>query len=154
MGRGEERRKTGKGIIIAIVKKLGMKLTGKWKYRENYGYGVAEGEVVLEQEGNKLSGRIIFTDKTEGDGTSMIQEFLRGEIDGLKIRLEAQEFDVIYSEYKVEYKLDNWFGILVDGTTIKGISVDEQGIEGYFVFEKCKENCIGTKGIPDVVHGE
>ena len=91
-----------------------MKLTGKWKYRENYGYGVAEGEVVLQQEKNKLSGRIIFTDKTEGDGTSMIQEFLSGEIEGLKVRIQAREFDVIYSEHKIEYKLDNWFGILVE----------------------------------------
>ena len=88
---------------------------------------------------NKLSGRIIFTDKTEGDGTSMIQEFLSGEIEGLKVRIQAREFDVIYSEHKIEYKLDNWFGILVDKVTIKGISVDEQGIEGYFVFEKCEE---------------
>ncbi|WP_419545308.1 hypothetical protein [Odoribacter laneus] len=116
-----------------------IELTGKWKYRENYGYGVAEGEVVLQQEKNKLSGRIIFTDKTEGDGTSMIQEFLSGEIEGLKVRIQAREFDVIYSEHKIEYKLDNWFGILVDKVTIKGISVDEQGIEGYFVFEKCEE---------------
>ena len=69
----------------------------------------------------------------------MIQEFLSGEIEGLKVRIQAREFDVIYSEHKIEYKLDNWFGILVDKVTIKGIRVDEQGIEGYFVFEKCEE---------------
>ena len=52
-----------------------MDLTGKWKYKEDYGYGVAEGELFLKQEGNDLSGRIIFTDKLEGEEGYMVQEF-------------------------------------------------------------------------------
>lgn len=113
-----------------------MELNGKWRYREDYGYGVTEGELVLTQEGDRLSGRIIFTDKVENEEGYMIQEFLTGEIQGLKVRLEAQEFDIIHAEHEITYELDSWFGILVDERTIKGISQDEQGVEGTFVFEK------------------
>lgn len=113
-----------------------MELTGKWKYIENYGYGVAEGELYLKQEGDKLSGRIVFTDKLEGEEPYMIQEFLTGGIEERKIRLEATEFDIIHSDFQITYELDCWFGLLVDDVTIKGVSMDDQGVEGYFEFEK------------------
>ena len=90
-----------------------MDLTGKWRYIENYGYGVAEGELYLKQKGQTLAGRIVFTDK-----------------------VEAVEFDIIHSEFPITYQLDHWFGLLVDDNTIKGVSKDGQGVEGYFEFEK------------------
>lgn len=113
-----------------------MDLTGKWKYMENYVYGLAEGELYLKQEGKKLSGKIVFSDKMEGEESYMIQEFLTGEINERKVRLEATEYDIIHSEYKIDYELDRWFGLLVGDTTIKGISSDEQGVQGFFEFEK------------------
>lgn len=113
-----------------------MDLTGKWRYIENYGYGVAEGELYLKQEGTQLSGRIVFTDKLEGESSYMIQEFLTGELKGRKVKLEAQEFDIIHSDFAITYELDSWFGLLVDDETIKGVSVDDQGVEGYFEFVK------------------
>ncbi|MDR1756389.1 MAG: hypothetical protein LBR65_05425 [Culturomica sp.] len=113
-----------------------MDLNGKWRYREQYGYGMAEGELTLEQEDGKLFGRVIFTDKTEDGKVSMIQEFLEGEVEGRKVWLEAREFDVIHSDFKMEYELDSWFGVLVEPSVIKGVSIDGQGVEGYFLFEK------------------
>lgn len=111
-----------------------MNLTGKWKYFENYGYGVAEGELYLKQEGKQLSGRIVFTDRLKGEAPYMIQEFLKGCLEERKVRLEAREFDIIHADFSVSYELDSWFGLLVDDKTIKGVSVDDQGIEGYFEF--------------------
>lgn len=113
-----------------------MDLTGKWKYSEHYGYGVAEGELYLKQEGRQLSGRIVFSDKLEGEEAYMIQEFLKGEINERKVRLEATEYDIIHSEYQISYELDSWFGLLVEESVIKGVSSDDQGVEGYFVFER------------------
>lgn len=113
-----------------------MNLTGKWRYFENYGYGVAEGELYLKQEGKQLSGRIVFSDRLKGEVAYMIQEFLKGEIDGRKVKLEAEEFDIIHADFSIDYELDSWFGLLVDDTTIKGVSVDEQGVEGHFEFVK------------------
>ena len=104
-----------------------MDLTGKWKYKEDYGYGVAEGELFLKQEGNDLSGRIIFT-----------EEFLVGRLEEHKVKLDAEEFDIIHSEHEIEYELDSWFGILVDADTIVGVSKDGQGIEGKFTFTREK----------------
>lgn len=111
-------------------------LTGKWRYIENYGYGVAEGELYLKQEDCRLSGKIVFTDKIDGEEPYMIQEFLTGEVAGRKVRLEATEFDIIHADFKVTYELDSWFGLLVDDVTIKGGSIDGQGIEGYFEFDR------------------
>lgn len=116
--------------------KNGMDLTGKWRYREEYGYGMTEGELVLTQKGKKLSGRIIFTDTVEDEEGYMIQEFVRGSVQDRKVRLDSYEYDIIHAEYDVNYELDGWFGILVDDRTIKGMSMDQQGVEGFFVFEK------------------
>ena len=115
-----------------------MDLTGKWKYKEDYGYGVAEGELFLKQEGNDLSGRIIFTDKLEGEEGYMLQEFLVGRLEEHKVKLDAEEFDIIHSEHEIEYELDSWLGILVDADTIVGVSKDGQGIEGKFTFTREK----------------
>ena len=116
-----------------------MELTGKWRYREEYGYGMTEGELVLTQEGEQLSGRIIFTDRMDDEEEYMIQEFVRGWVRDRKVKLEAYEYDIIHSEHEVVYELDCWFGILLDEGTIKGISEDNQGVEGYFVFERMEE---------------
>lgn len=118
------------------VKKNSAVFAGKWKYAENYGYGKAEGEVVLKQEGNQVSGKIIFTDRTSDEEIAMIQEVLKGEVDGVKLHLNAVEFDIIHADFKIDYMLDNWFGVLVDENTIRGISMDEQGVEGNFIFER------------------
>lgn len=113
-----------------------MNLAGKWKYREDYGYGSAEGEMTLEQNGENLSGRLVFVEKTGGEKDFMIQEFLTGEVEDRKVKLQAVGFDVIQSYGEIDYKLDSWFGICVDGDTIKGISMDFQGVEGSFIFER------------------
>jgi len=116
-----------------------MNLTGKWKYFENYVQGIAEGELYLRQEGDKLAGRLVFTDRLKGEVPYMIQEFLEGGIEGYKIRLEAREFDIIHADFPVSYELDSWLGILVEDTVIKGVSVDDQGVAGNFEFIKVEE---------------
>lgn len=113
-----------------------MNLAGKWKYRENYGYGFAEGEMTLEQEGENLMGRVVFVEKSEEEKDFMIQEFLTGEVENRKVKLQATGFDIIQSSEDIDYKLDSWFGIWVDEDTIKGISMDFQGVEGSFIFER------------------
>lgn len=124
------------GVLNLKSKISKVDLTGKWKYKEDYGYGIAEGELFLKQEGNNLSGRIIFTDKLEGENAYMLQEFLEGTLEEHKVKLDAKEYDIIHSEYEISYELDCWFGILVDDNTIIGVSKDDQGIEGKFTFTR------------------
>ena len=116
-----------------------MNLTGKWKYFENYLQGIAEGELYIIQEGYNLSGRIVFTDRLKGEVPYMIQEFLTGSIEERKVSLKATEFDIIHADFPVAYELDSWFGILVEHTVIKGVSLDEQGVSGNFEFVKVEE---------------
>lgn len=116
-----------------------MNLTGKWKYFENYIQGIAEGELYLVQKGDNLSGRIVFTDRLKGEVPYMIQEFFTGSIEERKICLKATEFDIIHADFPVSYELDSWFGVLVEDTVIKGVSLDEQGVSGNFEFVKVAE---------------
>ena len=64
--------------------------------------------------------------------------FLVGRLEEHKVKLDAEEFDIIHSEHEIEYELDSWFGILVDADTIVGVSKDGQGIEGKFTFTREK----------------
>ena len=111
-------------------------LSGKWMYREEYERGKSTGEMTLKQVGARLSGKIIFMDRADNGESFMMQEELSGTLDGRKIRLKAISADVVYAERAIEYKLDEWFGLLVDEHTIIGLSRDEQEIEGYFTFSR------------------
>ena len=111
-----------------------MNLTGKWKYKEDYGFGIAEGELYLKQEGDILSGKIVFTDKLEDEEPYMIQEFLTGRVEDDEIELIAEEYDIIHSDFPIHYELDAWTGNIIDEKTITGFSMDDQGIEGKFEF--------------------
>ena len=117
-----------------------MDLTGKWKYQEDYTYGKANGELVLRQEGDNLSGKIIFSDAIEGLEPFMLQEMVSGYVDGDRVKLEAVDYDIIYSETEVLYELDCWFGRLTGEDEISGMSKDVQGIVGHFSFVRMKEN--------------
>lgn len=111
-------------------------LSGKWKYTEDYGYGLANGELHLTQEGSKVKGKIIFTDSIHEEPSFMIQEFVEGMIIDNKFILDAVAWDIIHSENDIIYELDSWCGDILSDDLIKGKSIDDQGIEGYFEFEK------------------
>ena len=111
-------------------------LTGKWIYEEDYGYGTAKGELILEQKGKKLTGKIIFSENADSNETFMIQEKIEGEIILNRIKIKAIEYDVIYSDYDINYELDSWEGMLINENTIEGESIDDQGVAGNFRFSK------------------
>lgn len=120
---------------------MSVDLTGKWKYKEEYECGSTEGELFLKQEGEKLSGKIIFMDKPKEGKSYMLQEFLEGFIREKKVTLDAVEVDIIYSEREINYELDRWFGVLVEDNMIAGVSMDEQRMEGNFTFEREGQEC-------------
>lgn len=111
-------------------------LSGKWRYNEDYGYGLANGELHITQDGTKVKGRIIFTDNLHDSESFMIQEFVEGEIIDNKLIIDAIAWDIIHSETEIIYELDSWSGDIVSDSLIKGKSIDDQGIEGNFQFEK------------------
>lgn len=116
-----------------------MDLTGKWKYEEEYLYGKAKGELLLRQEGNRLSGKIIFTDEMQGEPSYMLQEEISGWVEDKRVKIKAENYDIIYSEQDILYELDSWLGTLVDENTITGRSKDAQGVSGKFTFTRMKD---------------
>ncbi|PKQ62497.1 hypothetical protein BZG02_12285 [Labilibaculum filiforme] len=114
-------------------------LTGKWIYEEDYGYGIAKGELLLTQIGKKLSGKIIFSENIEAEDTFMIQETLEGEVNLNRVQLKAIEYDIIHADFEINYELDSWDGMLINETTIEGDSLDDQGISGSFKFHRVLE---------------
>ena len=117
-----------------------MDLTGKWKYEEDYLYGKAKGELLLKQEGNKLSGKIIFTDEMIGEEPYMLQEEISGTVKENRVKIKAENYDIIYSEQEIFYELDSWQGTLADEDTIIGRSKDTQGVSGKFTFTRMKKD--------------
>jgi len=111
-------------------------LTGKWIYEEDYGYGTAQGELILVQEGKKLSGKIIFSENADSNETFMIQEKIEGEINQNRIKIRATEYDIIHDDYDIRYELDSWEGMMINETMIEGESLDDQGVAGSFRFTK------------------
>lgn len=93
---------------------------------------------MLKQTGEELRGKIIFTDEVNGESSYMIQEIVSGYVDGDRVKLEAEEYDVIYAEQEISYELDNWFGTIVDENMISGMSKDGQGVVGHFSFVRMK----------------
>jgi hypothetical protein len=111
-------------------------LSGKWKYKEDYGHGVATGELHLNQQGSRVKGRIIFTDTVREQEPFMIQEFVEGEIVDNKLILDAFSWDIIHSDKDIAYELDSWCGDIISDSSIKGRSMDERGVEGRFELSK------------------
>ncbi len=111
-------------------------LSGKWRYKEDYGFGFANGELHLNQVGTKVKGKIIFTDNVNESESYMIQEYVEGEVIDNRLVIDATEWDVIHSDQEIYYELDSWHGEIVSETLIKGKSMDDQGIEGHFEFSK------------------
>lgn len=111
-------------------------LNGKWDYTENYGYGMAKGELHIKQDGDRIEGRIIFTDTVFGEQSFMIQEFLEGSIEEGVLFLQAVDYDIILSDEEVSYELDSWEGNILSNNLIHGTSTDDQGVAGNFEFKR------------------
>lgn len=86
-----------------------------------------------------MSGRIIFTDKLEGEEGYMLQEFLVGRLEEHKVKLVPKSLILFIPNTRSSTSWIVGLGILVDADTIVGVSNVGQGIEGKFTFTERKE---------------
>ena len=121
---------------FCIVKNSKMNLSGKWNYKENYSNGTSVGLLIIEHVDDLIMGHIIFSDKVRGETPYMIREFVKGSVKDSRIKLVATEYDIIHSDFELTYELDRWFGTIKTENLILGASLDDQGIEGRFRFER------------------
>lgn len=115
-------------------------LSGKWLYKEDFGFGVDTGYAILNFEENKISGFLTYSEQISGDATYMIKQKVSGNFDGLNIKIEGLHVETLPIEESDSYSFDTWEGYLENPKRIVGNSIDESGIEGNFIFEKLHNN--------------
>lgn len=117
-----------------MVKKIN--ISGKWKYIEDFGYGIDTGYAIIKHEENSISGIIKYTEQIEGDITFMIKQKIKGNFDGFKIKMEGFDVETLPMDEAEGYNFDTWEGNLESPHKIVGKSIDESGISGEFTFIK------------------
>ena len=112
-----------------------MDLTGKWTFKEEFDFGIDEGEAVLAQAGSRVYGILDFTERIEDETPFKVKCHLEGKLDGEKIKLEVVDFEIMASE-PIEYYPEIREGVINSNGQIVGSSEDEQGVCGVFIMEK------------------
>ena len=115
-----------------------MKLTGTWKYSEDFSQEDSEGELVLTQEGNVLSGTLRHTETPiEGD-SYIIEQKMEGVYDNedKSFTLKASTFTVLEAKDDILYELDSFVAQVMNEDLIVGTSEDKQGVLGVFSFKR------------------
>ena len=113
-----------------------MNIAGKWSYREDFGLGKSEGEVILFQTGNKVSGKFIFTEKVENDYEILVTETVEGTFFENRLLLESTEVKALQDEKEIEYLPNNFEVFLVSESKLVGSTYDCENVCGVFVMEK------------------
>jgi hypothetical protein len=115
-----------------------MKLTGTWKYNEDFSHGDSEGELVLTQEGNVLSGTLRHTESPLEGNPYRIEQTMEGVYDDKdkSFILKATTFTVLEAAEEILYELDSFVAQVMNEDLIVGTSEDEQGVLGVFSFKR------------------
>jgi hypothetical protein len=111
-------------------------LTGFWHFKEEFEFGEKDGEARLFQDGNAISGSLIFSEKTD-DGDSMIVRvsilgFLRED----KIIMNDSGHTVLIGGADDEYLSEEREAILNIQGQIVGSVIDKDAVGGVFVMNK------------------
>jgi hypothetical protein len=111
-------------------------ITGRWSFREDFGFGKDEGFAELTQTGDKVTGFVVFTERIEGDQPFRVEQEVVGEFDGTNLKLTAIKVEILDAEEPIEYHLDNWEGILNAQDQLVGHSYDNEDTFGVFLMER------------------
>jgi hypothetical protein len=112
-------------------------ITGVWHFKEEFGYGVDEGKMTIQQSGHQLVGSMVYEERIEGDQPFVVCVDIEGVISEDQIRFKGiayEIFDVDDSEW--QFNLEERLGYFVDENRIEGTSTDVDGIEGHFVMTR------------------
>ncbi len=111
-----------------------MDITGRWSFKEDFGFGHDSGVLAVVDQRGALSGVLTFTEEVEGDLPFSIQLKVEGRRFRRKVWLRAiSVIDITSGEEDLEYNLDEWEGTLTSQGQIVGSSIDSAGVCGVFV---------------------
>ena len=113
-----------------------MNISGTWSYKEDFEYGKSEGQVVLEQIENKVSGTFTFTEEVKNDYKIDVVEKVEGTIADAKLLLKSTEVSATQQGKRIEY-LPNTFEVhLISDNKLVGSTFDSEEVCGVFILEK------------------
>jgi len=111
-------------------------ITGRWKFREDFGFGTDSGYAQLIQKGVLINGIFQFAEQIEGEETFIVKQEVSGRLEGNKISLKAHSCEILFSEDDIVYELDAWEGEIMQDGRIEGSSKDSEGTGGAFKMER------------------
>ncbi len=110
-------------------------ISGRWSFNEDFGFGKDEGFAEFKQDGENITGVLVYTERIEGDTPFRVQQDILGTFNGQELKITGTAVEILDSEEEIEYHLDTWEGILNDKNQIVGHSYDDHECFGVFVME-------------------
>ena len=113
-----------------------MDISGKWSYKEDFGFGKSEGTVDFVQAGDEVIGHFIFTESVDDEYVIDVSEKVKGTMKVGKLLLQSFEVEALENDKKVEYSPNTFEIQLISANKMVGSTYDIEGVCGVFVLER------------------
>ncbi len=113
-------------------------ISGRWHFKEDFGFGTDEGFAELKQHGEIVTGVVVYTEKIDEETPFRVEQFVKGTFKDRKLIITGTKVNLFDVEKQFEYNLDTWEGELNKNNQIVGHSYDNHDCFGVFVMEKIK----------------
>lgn len=111
-------------------------LSGDWLFHEDFHYGSDEGTATLKQKGQELSGTMTFIETIEGESPFTVECIITGTCESKEVTLKSSQHRIVEGDTSIEYLSETRQGFINSQGQIIGSSIDEEGVEGVFVFSR------------------
>lgn len=113
-----------------------MDIQGTWHFKEDFGYGVDEGEMTIHQSGCKITGSMVYEERINGDEPFVVCVDFEGMHVDDKIRFRGVNYEIFDLDPDWVFNLEERHGKIVHDDLIEGTSMDPDGIEGNFTLTR------------------
>ncbi|MGQ1910971.1 hypothetical protein ACT3CE_14440 [Marinifilum sp. RC60d5] len=110
-------------------------ITGRWSFNEDFGFGKDEGFAEFTQNGDKLTGVVVYTERIDEETPFRVEQHVEGSYDGTNFSVTGTKVELLDVEKQFEYNLDTWEGILNAQNQIVGHSHDGHECFGVFIMQ-------------------
>ncbi|MFT5750258.1 MAG: hypothetical protein ACI93S_001534 [Ancylomarina sp.] len=110
-------------------------ISGRWSFTEDFGFGKDEGFAEFTQEGENITGVLVYTERIEDETPFRVQQDIQGTFNGQELKITGTAVEILDVEEEIKYYLDTWEGVLNDKNQIVGHSYDDHECFGVFVME-------------------
>ena len=110
-------------------------ISGRWSFTEDFGFGKDEGFAEFIQEGENITGVLVYTERIEGETPFRVQQDIQGTFNGQELKITGTAVEILDAEEEIEYHLDCWEGIMNEKNQIVGHSYDDHECFGVFLME-------------------